>query len=86
MLFQINSGDRKNRELFLELKYGKHEIGNRCDYFLNMVNQANFLPEKISESEIIDRLAKHFSVKVRRGIITQRLNTIGVDEYLRKID
>lgn len=77
----------KQRELFLEIQYGRFESGNRSDYFLNLINQASFLEEKISDKDLIEKISKHFPTEVRRGIITQGLHTIdSVEEYLRKID
>lgn len=71
----------------MEIQYGRYESGNRSDYFLNLINQASFLQEKISDKDLIDKISKHFPTEVRRGIITQGLNTVdSVEEYLRKID
>lgn len=80
-------GVENQRELFLEIRYGKFETGSRSEYFLNLINQARFLEEKISDKDLIEKISKHFSTEVRRGIITQGLDTIDtIEEYLRKID
>ncbi|XP_074038933.1 uncharacterized protein [Leptinotarsa decemlineata] len=84
-------GVEKQRDLFLEMNYGKFQEGtrgeSRADYFLNYVVQSNYLTEKITEEKLVEMISKHFSMEIQRGIITQGLKTIEeVENYLRKID
>lgn len=66
----------KQRELFLEIKYGRYETGKRSDYFFKLVNQAKYLSQNMSDEELIDKISKHFSTEIRSSIITQGLDTI----------
>nr|CAI5829092.1 unnamed protein product [Callosobruchus analis] len=77
----------KQRDLFLNLSYGRHESGSLSEYFMNLVNQANFLTERIPEEKLTKMLSKHFSSEIQRGIVTLGLKTIDeIDEYLREVD
>lgn len=90
--FENAFGDRfwgvdKQRELYLELNYGKFESGKRADYFLHMVNQASFLSTPIPENNLIEKLSKHFSPEIERGIITLGFKTIDeIQNYLYRLD
>nr|CAI5868952.1 unnamed protein product [Callosobruchus analis] len=54
---------------------------------MNLVNQANFLTERIPEEKLTKMLSKHFSSEIQRGIVTLGLKTIDeIDEYLREVD
>ncbi|KAG5879511.1 hypothetical protein JTB14_004736 [Gonioctena quinquepunctata] len=80
-------GVEKQRELFLELTYGRFESGNRSEYFLNLVCQSVFLDEKISDEKLICLIAKHFPADVQRGIITNGFTKFEeVEEFLLKVD
>lgn len=80
-------GVEKQRELYLHLHYGKHDRGSMSDYFVKHFKESGFLTEKIEEGKLIEMLAKHFSLEVQRGIITQGLALFDqVEEYLRKLD
>lgn len=80
-------GVDKQRDLFLNLNYGRYESGSRSEYFLSMVNQSYFLSEPIPEGKLVSMLSKHFPTDVERGIIMNGLKTIDeIDEFLRKID
>lgn len=80
-------GVDKQRDLFLEISYGKFESGNRSEYFLNLFNQASFLSSPIPEHKLISLISRHFSPDVQRGIVTRGLKTFDeIDEYLRDID
>nr|CAH7762550.1 unnamed protein product [Callosobruchus chinensis] len=80
-------GMAKQRDLFLNLSYGRHESGSLSEYFMNLVNQANFLTERIPEEKLTKMLSKHFPSEIQRGIVTMGLKTIDeIDEYLREVD
>lgn len=80
-------GLEKQRELYWEIKYGRYRSGNYSDYFLDLINQANFLSNKIPDEELVDKISKHFPMEIRRGLVMQGLQTIeSVEEYLRKLD
>nr|CAH7765237.1 unnamed protein product [Callosobruchus chinensis] len=80
-------GMAKQRDLFLNLSYGRHESGSLSKYFMNLVNQANFLTERILEEKLTKMLSKHFPSEIQRGIVTMGLKTIDeIDEYLREVD
>lgn len=80
-------GVDKQRDLFLQINYGKYERGSQADYFLNLFNQASFLATPIPEPKLISLLSKHFSPDIQRGIITLGIKTFDeLDEYLRNID
>lgn len=77
----------KQRDLFLDLCYGKCESGNRAEYFLNLAHQAGFLDEKIPEHKLVTMISKHFPPEIQRGIITSGMFTFDcVEDYLRKVD
>ncbi|XP_074026872.1 uncharacterized protein [Leptinotarsa decemlineata] len=77
----------KQRDLVLDLHYGRYESGSRSDYFLNLISQASFLTEKITTAKLIEIIAKHFSPDIQRGIITNGFATIDdVESFLQKID
>lgn len=44
-------GVDKQRDLYLQLNYGRYDRGSRSEYFLDLVRQAGFLTEKISVRE-----------------------------------
>lgn len=80
-------GVDRQRDLFLHLNYGRYERGSCSSYFLDMVNQAGFLSEKIPEYKLINMLGKHFSSDIERAIVMQGLNTVeAVDIFLQKMD
>nr|CAI5855734.1 unnamed protein product [Callosobruchus analis] len=80
-------GLNAQRELFLELNYGKYEMGSRAEYFSDLFVKAGFLTERIPEDKLIRMIGKHFSTEIQRGIITRGLFTFEeVDEYLRELD
>nr|CAI5858890.1 unnamed protein product [Callosobruchus analis] len=80
-------GLNAQRELFLELNYGKYEMGSRVEYFSELFVKAGFLTERIPKDKLIRMIGKHFSTEIQRGIITRGLFTFEeVDEYLRELD
>nr|CAH7745333.1 unnamed protein product [Callosobruchus chinensis] len=80
-------GMTKQRDLFLNLSDGRHESGSLSEYSMNLVNQANFLTERIPEEKLTKTLSKHFPSEIQRGIVTMGLKIIDeIDEYLREVD
>lgn len=83
-------GTSQERELYLDLKYGKYRGGNtRADYVLRLVKQSKFLTEPVNESELIEWIAKHFSddADIQRSILVRGFTTIDeMEKFLRKID
>nr|CAH7754582.1 unnamed protein product [Callosobruchus chinensis] len=80
-------GVNAQRELFLELNYGKFEVGSRAEYFSDLVVKAGFLSEQIPKEKLIRMISKHFSPEIQRGIVTRGLFSFEeVDEYLRELD
>lgn len=80
-------GVEQERELFLEIKFGKYQRGSRADYFLKMAGQAAFLSVKIAEDKLVEYVVGHFSSEIKRGILIAGLKTLDdVEAYLRKLD
>nr|CAI5822142.1 unnamed protein product [Callosobruchus analis] len=77
----------KQRDLYLNLCYGRYENGSRSEYFSNLVNQASYLSEPVPGPKLIHMISKHFPAEIQRGIATLGLKSFDeVDEYLRSID
>lgn len=80
-------GVEKQRELYLDISYGRFENGSRAEYFINYITEAKFLSEAIPMQKLIDMLSRHFPAEIKRGIVTNGLSSFDVvEEYLRKID
>lgn len=80
-------GVERQRDLYLKLCYGRHERGNRADYLMDLVGQAQYLDESVDESKLVDMLAKHFDFDIQRGIAIRGVETVDdMESYLRKID